>query len=250
MEQTPPIVPAPESRPGPAGWLEVWGNAVTRPSERTFVEITESPNASSTTAFLWVFIAGTVSALVSGLIQSFLVSSGVATQSMPGMEELLGGSGSGAPLVGSSITAVLCGAPVAGVFSVISLAIGTAIIQWIAKLFGGVGSFGELAYGIAAISVPVSLVTMLLSPFGLVPILNICTGLLTFAVAIYALYLQILAVKAVNRFGWGAAVGSVFIPFLVIILVCGCLVIGGMMLLGPAIGDVFSEINRSLQTAP
>ena len=42
------------------------------------------------------------------------------------------------------------------------------------------------------------------------------------------------------------AVGSVLLPGLVIGFVCGCLVIAILMLLGPAIGDVFSTINQSL----
>ena len=39
---------------------------------------------------------------------------------------------------------------------------------------------------------------------------------------------------------------SFLIPGLVILFVCGCLVIGGLTLLGPTIGNVFSGINQSL----
>jgi hypothetical protein len=248
MSQNDPIM---ESRPGPAGWLPVWIKAVTQPNEQTFINISEHPDAISKTAFIWIFIAGTVTTLVSGLIQALLLAVGVAPQTYPGMEQFPGGGADMMPFVaGSSLVSTICAAPIAGVLSVIFFAIGVAIIQWIAKMFGGAGTFDKLAYAIAAISVPVSLVSMVLTPLNIVPYLNICTGLLSFGIAIYALYLQVLAVKAVNRFGWGAAIGSVFIPGLVIIFVCGCLVIGGLMLMGPAIGEVFSEINQSLQNAP
>jgi hypothetical protein len=251
MSQMPSNAPIMESRPGPAGWLPVWIRAVTQPNEQTFVDITEHPDATSKTAFIWIFIAGTVTTLVSGLIQAILLAVGIMPQTYPGMEELPGGGADMLPFVaGSSLVSTICAAPIAGVISVIGFAIGVAIIQWIAKMFGGTGTFDKLAYGIAAISVPLSLVSMLLTPLNVVPYLNYCTILLTFVFTIYALYLQVLAVKAVNRFGWGAALGSVFIPSLVIIFVCGCLVLGGLMLMGPAIGEVFSEINQSLQNAP
>ena len=246
MQQMPTNAPIVESKPGPAGWLSVWSRAVTQPSENTFIEITEHPFAQSKTAFLWIFLAGTLSVLVSGLIQAILLAAGVQAQAIPGLEQF---SGSGTGLVGGSLVSVLCGAPIAGIISVVLFAIGVAIIQWIAKMFGGTGTFEKLAYGVAAISVPVSLVTMLLTPFSMVPYLNICTGLLSFGIGLYALYLEILAVKAINRFGWGAAIGSVLILPLTLFLCC-CVVIGALALSGPAIGEIFSEINRSLQTAP
>jgi hypothetical protein len=251
MSQMPSNAPIMESRPGPAGWLPVWIKAATQPNEQTFVDITEHPDATSKTAFIWIFIAATVTTLVSGLIQAILLAVGVTPQAFPGMEQFSGSGVDVAPVaIGSSLVSTICAAPIAGVVSVIFFAIGVAIIQWIAKMFGGTGTFDKLAYGIAAISVPVSLVSMVLTPLNIVPYLNICTGLLSFGIAIYALYLQVVAVKAVNRFGWGAAVGSVFIPSLVILFVCGCLAIVGLTLMGPALGEVFSEINQSLQNAP
>jgi len=63
---------------------------------------------------------------------------------------------------------------------------------------------------------------------------------------IYALVLQVTAVKAVNRFGWGQAAGSVLLPFVVIVFVCGCIVAAGLAVLGPVIGNVFNDINQGL----
>jgi hypothetical protein len=117
-------------------------------------------------------------------------------------------------------------------------------------VFGGVGTFDKLAYALAAISVPFSLVSMFLSPLNSIPYVNYCSNALIIGLSIYVLILQVMAVKGINRFGWGPALGSVFLPGLVIALVCGCLVIGGLMLMGPSIGNVFSDINNSLQTVP
>ena len=235
-----PIVP-PSTAPGLAGWFRVWMKAITKPNEQTFIDITEHPDAQPKTAYIWIFLVGTLSTIVTGLIQAILVAAGVSSQ--------LGVQGAGSS-VGVSIFATICASPIAGGISVLFFALGIAIVQWIAKLFGGTGTYDKLVYAVAAISVPFSLVSMFLVPLNVVPYLNICTGLISFGLSIYAIYLQITAVKAVNRFGWGAAAGSVLLPGFVIAFVCGCLVVATLMLLGPMIGNVFSSINQSLQMAP
>jgi len=115
-------------QPGSAGWFPVWIKAVTKPSEQTFVEITEHPDAQPKTAYIWIFLAGTISTLVSGFVQAAAMAQ---TMSEGGMES--------SPL--ASIVGVLCGAPVGGVFSVLFFALGVAITQWVAKLFGGTGTY-------------------------------------------------------------------------------------------------------------
>jgi hypothetical protein len=82
-----------------------------------------------------------------------------------------------------------------------------------------------------------------LSLFAAIPLIGILFGLLSLVVSIYGLFLTITAVKGVNQFGWGQAVGSVLLPWLVVVCLCSCIVIGSLTLLGPAIGDVFSTIN-------
>jgi hypothetical protein len=104
-----------------------------------------------------------------------------------------------------------------------------------------------LVYAFAAISVPVTLVSSILSPFSAIPVLGICIGIVSLVIALYTIVLQVMAVKGVNNFGWGQALGSVFIPG--IVLAC-CFVVPSviavMRLLGPKIGDTFSTINNSL----
>ena len=63
---------------------------------------------------------------------------------------------------------------------------------------------------------------------------------------IYIIVLEIMAVKAVNQFGWGPAIGSYFIPGLALLLICCCVaaIVGSVM--GLALGNVFSTLNQSL----
>jgi hypothetical protein len=245
-EQLNAPMPAPPA-PGAAGWLPVWIKAVTQPKEQTFVDITESPDATQKTAFLWVFIAGTISAIVGGLLRALVSAIGFQQQlAIPGLEEYQNLGGVDAGTIGTSLVFTICGSPLAGLLSVLFFAIGVAIVQWIAKLFGGTGTFEKLAYAMAAITVPFTLVSMVLAPFSSIPILGICTGLLSLGLGVYALVLQITAVKGVNHFGWGPAVGAVLLPGFVLFLICACVIAASLMALGPVIGDVFQQINQSL----
>jgi len=58
--------------------------------------------------------------------------------------------------------------------------------------------------------------------------------------------LAVMAVKAVNRFGWGPALGSYFIPGLVVLILCCCLAALVATVTGAALGNVFSTLNQSL----
>jgi len=128
----------------------------------------------------------------------------------------------------------------------VMFALVVAIVQWIAKLFGGTGTYEKLLYAMAAITVPFSIASSLLVLLGVIPYVGACFGILSFGLSIYALVLQVMAVKGINRFGWGQAAGSVFIPGCVVFILCACVVFGGLMLLGPVIGDTFEQINQSL----
>lgn len=231
MEQVPSNAPVMEPKSGPAGWLQVWIKAVTKPSEQTFIEISESPDAKTQTALIWSAIAGFIGGIGVGIGSALriLIQSGGSTNGV------------------GTLAMYICGFPIfMAILSPIGLAFSAALFQWVAKMFGGAGSFEKLIYSLAAISVPITIVSGAINLLSGVPIVGICVSLFSFAVSLYTIYLNITAVKAVNRFGWGQAAGSVLIPAFVIGFFCGCLVFGGMMILGPVIGDAFGQINQGL----
>jgi len=236
-----PMSPEPA---GVAGWFSTWMTAVTKPNEQTFATMAQHPDAMSVNrAFLWIFLAGTISALINGVFQSILELTGFGSQT-PGLADLFGGAERG---IAFTLGVTICVSPIAGALAVLFFAIGVGIVQWVATMFKGTGTFSQLAYTMAAISVPVSLVSSVLTPFSSIPIVNICTGLVSLVVGIYAIVLELMAIKGVNKFGWGEAAGSLFLPGLV--LVC-CIAVPGviavMRLLGPKIGNTFSTISNSL----
>ena len=232
MEDIPSNDPVmqPEPSSGPAGWLQTWIKAVTKPSEATFVEITSDPNVTTSTAFTWAGIAGLISGLILGIVYGGSAALGGSSSSDTGL-----------------ILGLICGLPIVmAIVTPISLAIGTALIQWVAKLFKGTGSFDKLLYGFAAVLVPLSLVSAIISALSLIPFVGLCISLFSYAILFYQIYLQIVIVKAVNRFDWGPAIGSVLIPIIGFSILCGCLAFLGAMALAPMISETFNGINQSL----
>ena len=217
--------------PAPQPFYQIWIKALTKPSVQTFAEIANSPDASPNKAYIWLAIS---------YIVSFFFIMLLTLVRTTGQYEDIGSS-----LGGSAIT-LICGAPIGAVIGVLFFSLMTAIIQWVAKLFKGTGSYGKLIYAVAAFTAPIMVVSGVLSALSLIPFIGLCFSVISIGLSIYSLVLWIMAVKAVNQFGWGEAAGSVLLPGIVIGLLCGCLVAGSLMLLGPVIGDVFSTINSSL----
>ena len=229
-----PMSPMPS---GPTSFFRVWMNAVTKPSEQTFANMASEPSASARKAFLWVFVSSLVYFFPALLVQGAVMRRF--------LEQFGGGGNFGVGDIEARLISLICGAPIAAIITVVSFAIGTAIIQWVAKLFGGKGTFGQLAYVFAAILAPFYLINIVFTLLSAIPFVGLCFGILSLAVGLYALVLNIMAVKGVNQFGWGQAAGSLFLPGLV--LAC-CLIapIAIMRALGPAVGNTFSSINNSL----
>lgn len=225
-----PVSPEPA---GVAGWFDVWMKAVTKPNEQTYVDLASSSTGKTTTAFLWIFIGSLVSFFFASLVQGAV------------MRQLFQQFGMDAAprSFGTSLITAICGAPIAAVVSVVFFAAFAGVVQWIAKMFGGKGTFEQLLYVFAAISVPFTLVSAVLTLLGAIPYVGACFGILSFALSIYALVLEVMAVKGVNNFGWGQAVGSLLLPVFVIFC-CVAVVVGGMVAaLGPAIRDTFNQVN-------
>jgi hypothetical protein len=199
---------------GPTPFYQVWINALTKPNEQTFVNMAASPDAKMTTAFLWVFIGSLVNSLLASLVQGTI---------MRQMMQQYGGSGQfnfGGGGIGSRLIGIVCGAPIAAVISVVVFAIVVGIVQFLAKSFGGKGTFDQLAYTFAAISTPFALISAVFTLLFVVPYIKYCFMLLSLLALLYVIVLQVMAVKAVNQFGWGQAAGSFFLP---VIVLCCCL---------------------------
>ena len=207
-------------------WSAAWLRALTNPSVATYELIIRDPQASIQRATVWVFICGTITY---GII--YLLSlAGVN----PFGSDLAGGSNSPAWLL-------FC-APILGFILVLSLAVQTGIFQLSARMIGGTGSYASLYYALGAYYAPLTLAMGIVFA---IPIINFIFYLLT---GLYSIVLSIIAILAVNQFGWGKAFASVVIGPILINLLISCGIVVVLSIFGQAIGDIFRDIANSLAT--
>ncbi len=226
---------------GSEPFYKVWIKALTRPNEQTFAELAASPSAKATTGYLWYFITFLVSVFFVTLVPN--------TNLRQFLEQY--GSQYGAQIHGSggfvsNLISAVCGAPIGALISTLLFALGVALIQWIARMFGGRGTNDQLVYAMSAIRSPILLVGSILALFSAIPFVGLCFGIVSLLISLYGLVLEVMAVKGVNQFGWGQALGSFFIPILAFTCLCACLIGGTIALIGPVIGDTFRQIQQGL----
>lgn len=221
-------VPA-DSSPPPS---QVWLSAVIRPSVATYEGLVRDPRATANRAYAWVFVSSLVGFGLSWLIGLVFPNP---------MAALLAAMPESDSSLGPQLIFLICGAPVAGVLAVVSLALSAGLSQLVASALGGTGTYGKLTYALAAYLTPLTPISSVISA---IPLVN-CLAL---PLALYALVLNVIAVKAVNQFGWGKAVASSVLIFAAILIGVAVLVIVILALLGPAIGTVFSNIVQDITT--
>jgi hypothetical protein len=178
-------------------WQDVWLQAITRPDVVVYRALLRDPQASPHRAYTWIFLGVMIGFVIQGLMAKIFT----VNFTQEAYSNL------------STVLLIVC-APVAGVLGIIAFLVASAIQQFVAVLLGGTGRFEDLLYLYAAFAIPLTLIQAALA---LVPCL-------TWGVVVYGLVLSVIAVEAVNDFGWPKAIISIFwwIPAG---CVCGCLLI-------------------------
>ena len=216
----------------PLSWRQVWTSALIRPSVQTYQDLLSDPQAIPRRAYLWVVAAALISYAIS---MAGLALTGTSSLSaIQGIDT--------ASVLGPSMLLILaCGLPVIAVAALLGLIIGAGITQGIAGLLGGAGTYARLVYAVAAFSAPLAIVS---SVIGAIPQVN-CVGI---ALLIYQIVLWVVAIAAVNLFGWGKAIGTFVITVVAVVLIVGCITVVPLLLLGPVINNVYSNIIQNLPT--
>lgn len=145
---------------------------LTRPSASTFEEH-EQNNLGW--ALIYSLIAGLINAVISWIVSLLFPSR------IPGLESDMT---AGQP---SDIFFLI---PTALIGTVVFLLIYWGIVYLLGRAFGGTGAFGELAYGFALFSAPLTVIGSLV---GIIPFVGV---VLSSAVSIYGLYMTYLAIQS------------------------------------------------------
>ncbi|HUH96980.1 MAG TPA: YIP1 family protein [Anaerolineales bacterium] len=232
--------PAPSSS-GPKSFFQVWMDALTKPSEATYAEIASSPNAKAMTAYLWVFVGFLVQFFLSALVRGATLGRYNSILQQYGLGN--GGGFGGRGLVGTLVGAV-CGGPILAVIATLFFAIGTALILWVSRMFGGHGTNDQMASVFAAFQAPLSVIFGVLSLFAAIPLVGLCFTVIEWLLLVYGIVLAIIAVKGVGPVSWGGAVGSVLIPLAAVLLLCCCIVGGISLAAGAGLKGLLQQLQQ------
>ena len=208
-----------------------WLKASTSPNEATFAELRQKPDATVTTAVIWMAIYGVIAA-IAGVISS-MIFAGTIQGALPTMLDQMNLPPAEAAQVEQALRFlpgnVAAGAGFSSLANIVMVPvwflIGVGVYHLIARLLGGTGEYGRLAYLSAAFSAPLGIVSTLLS---MVPLVSCLTPI----ISIYTLVLAYFAVKVEHGLSSGRAIMVILIPALVIIALAACFIFGivGMVL--------------------
>ena len=218
----------PPASPRPFGEIPGLWTKVLQMTEQFFAQ--EAPRASGSNTLISILIMAVVSSVLASI--SSLIWGGTQMAFLPPeYQEMAVGAGSN---VVCSLCSTLIGAAIGFYLS-------NGLVYLGARIFGGSGDFTTQAYLASLFAVPVGIVSGLV---GLVP----CVGLIAvLAVSVYAVVLNVRAVKVAHNLTTGQAVAAVLVPALVIGALVACLAVVGLAILGPAIGNVFENIVTNLE---
>ncbi len=226
----PPPAEPPPMEPMRPSIFQIWMDALTKPYQATYRDISRLPTARSSTAFLWVFVASLVltfcAALVANVMRNRFMEQFGFAQNLP------------APGLGGRVFTLICGAPIAAVIAVVFFALLVGITHLVARAFGGRATFDQLAYAMAAIVVPANLLQAALRLLGGIPFVGLCFDLLGLLLGLYVLVLMIVAVMGVHDIGLGGAAVSVLVLPFVACICAFCAAIAAASVLAPTLQNI------------
>jgi Yip1 domain len=225
MSESPALEPT-SATASALSWSQAWIMAATQPNLGSYLSLAEDPSASVRKAFAWIFVSSLMGYGLATLIQLALFPTRLG--GLEQSSQLDFGS------VSIALMLLLCFVPLAAVLAPLSLMLVAALQQFVAGALGGQGSFSRLYYVMGAYTAPITLVTTVLSA---IPILGLCLGS---ALGFYNLFLNALALKAVNRFGWGSALISMLVPVILVVLLIIILIFG----------LIYPVMTQALQSTP
>jgi len=199
--------------------LQTWINVLTHPSEATFTEEQNKPQANFTTAIIWMVITGVVTGIMGWLSFTLFFGSGngfltmIDQMNLPPevdqqMREMLSSGMMGRMMGGAGFGSII--------MTPIFFLIGAGIFYLIGRLFGGSGDFGRYAYLLASFQAPIGIIGALL---GLIPVAGSCLGLI---LSIYGLVLTYFATKVELNLTSGRAIGVILTPVVIFLLLIFC----------------------------
>ena len=203
-----------------------------RPAVGTFEEY-EKNNLQWAT--IYVAIAAVVSAVLGAI--AFTIQRPYIEQQLRDAQTQLGGQ---VDLTGALAGRSIVGAIFSGLLgTLVGFFIFLGLVYLIGRAFGGTGNFGELAFDMSLFWAPLMVVRALIGVIAIGP-LAILTGLVSFAIAIYNLYLTYLAIQSGMNLPKNKALYVILIIFGIFLVLGLCV----LVVFAGALAALFSSTQR------
>lgn len=177
---------------------------LTKPSVATFEEH-EKNNLT------WALIYSVMAGVINAILAAIGAALGLNQPDLSGLDPELAGAAA-QPNIGASIFGAIF-------FTIIVLLISWGITYLLGRAFGGTGQFGELAYGLALFSAPLTVAGSIL---GLIPFVG---GIAVFALSVYNLYLTYLAIQSGMNLPSNKALYVIIIEIVIAVAIVLCFVL-------------------------
>lgn len=202
----------PKSQPRGKSLLfyQVWWQAVSAQSVAGYAVIFDDPDAGAGRGFEWI----AYTSVLTGLLSPFVILANpqfTELNARPEFQQIIGRVGSMTMLMAMLGLGLAILTPLV---SIIGLAINAGIYHLLAVLFGGKGTFGRMAYALAAYMAPLSIITTLVN---IIPVVGSC---LAAPLGIYSIVLNVRALMASHDLSVGRALGVIFLPGILIFISC------------------------------
>lgn len=201
-------------------WYQIWWDVWRHPSADSCKSLLIEPDHDPVRGFVWIGVISLIVGFLVSLAYYFVLGSQV--------------TGAYDPFIWVGCETVLT--PIAAVIGVL---ISTAIMHGAAKVLGGTGKWGDLAFCFCAIAAPNTLIVgvfgLLFAPLYQKGGIFFIPWLITFAIGFYAIILQVTAISAVENIGSGKAFLAIILPGIVLGLLGVCCT---LTLLIPAISRI------------
>lgn len=201
-------------------WYQIWWDVWRHPSTESFKSLLSEPDHDAVRGLVWIGVVSLIVGFFGGLVYYFTLGNRVA--------------GTYDPFIWVGCETVLT--PIAAVIGVL---ISTAMMHGAAKVLGGTGKWGDLAFCFCAIVAPNALIggvlTLIILPFYQLGGLFFIPWLISIAFGIYVLILQVNAISAVENIGSGKAFLAIILPGIILGLLGVCC---SLTVLIPAISNI------------
>lgn len=229
----------PTHHPAPRSFYRIWLKAMTAPEEETYREIAASPRAGGFPAFLWAFTTSLAFYAAFFALRLLRLSAGGYTQFRVSLPFAAGLFTRPTQLAPAGWLVVLATAVLLAIVAALALLLLAALVRLASRAFGGRTAFPGTAYTMASIAAPFNLASTLLLGLAAIPLIGVLFSFVWLILGVYAIYLMVLALRSLNGYDWGAAIGSLGIPVLALAVTCACATAGAWALVESALQGAF-----------